>query len=178
MKRITTLLLVSVLLLVLLIPFATADKNSRQAAQIESEILVEDGIALTDDTIVEYGEDYYLKDEVALYLYAFNELPPNYITKNEAMDLGWTSYKGNLWKVAPGACIGGDRFGNREGLLPRQKGRTYYECDVNYEGGYRQGERIVFSTDGLIYYSEDHYDNFILLYDGWYESNVRYRPAA
>lgn len=60
--------------------------------------------------------------------------------------------------------IGGDVFGNREGLLPTQKGRTYYECDVNYAGGYRGGERLIYSDDGLIYYTADHYKSFEQLY--------------
>lgn len=60
--------------------------------------------------------------------------------------------------------IGGNKFGNREGLLPKEKGRTYYECDVNYESGYRGEERIVYSNDGLIYYTGDHYESFELLY--------------
>ena len=133
------------------------------------EIIVEDDVAITNDYMVEYGEYYYSAEEVALYLYVFAELPYNYITKNEAMDLGWESRKGNLWEVAEGACIGGDRFGNYEGLLPKANGRQYYECDVDYEGGFRDAKRIIFSNDGLIFYTEDHYESFIQLFDGWYE---------
>lgn len=121
--------------------------------------------AAGDELSVEFGEEYSDRDHVALYIHLYDELPPNYITKNEARDLGWDSGKGNLWEIAPGKSIGGDYFGNREGLLPKEKGRSYYECDINYEGGYRGGERIVFSDDGLVYYSEDHYENFELLYD-------------
>jgi len=69
-----------------------------------------------------------------------------------------------LDEVAPGMSIGGDTFGNREGLLPKADGRKYYECDVNYEGGYRNGERIVYSNDGLIFYTDDHYESFEQLY--------------
>ena len=65
-----------------------------------------------------------------------------------------------MWKVADGMSIGGDRFGNREGLLPEEDDRIYYECDIDYEGGYRNGKRIVFSNDGLIFYTEDHYESF------------------
>lgn len=60
--------------------------------------------------------------------------------------------------------IGGDRFGNREGLLPTAKGRKYYECDIDFDGTYRGAKRIVYSNDGLIYYTEDHYESFELLY--------------
>ena len=114
--------------------------------------------------MVEEGESYTSKDEVALYIYGFECLPDNFITKNEAKDLGWSSSKGNLDDVAPGMSIGGDRFGNYEGLLPKEKNRQYYECDINYEGGYRQAERIIYSNDGLVYYTEDHYKSFEQLY--------------
>ena len=139
------------------------------------EALVDGDVAVTDELVVEYGYDYYTPDEVALYLHAFEELPPNYITKDEAQDWGWDNRKGNLWDVAYGCCIGGDRFGNREGLLPKQKGRQYYEADVNFDGGYRGGERIVFSNDGLIYYTADHYETFELLYEYWYWEDGWYR---
>lgn len=101
---------------------------------------------------------------VAEYIHTYNKLPSNYITKKEASDLGWESEKGNLWEVTDKMSIGGDKFGNREGLLPKKEGRTYYECDVNYEGGYRGAERIVFSNDGLIFYTDDHYESFTQLY--------------
>ena len=90
----------------------------------------------------------------------YGHLPSNFITKSDAQALGWDSRQGNLWDVAPGMSIGGDVFGNREGLLPKAKGRTYYECDIDYEGGYRGSKRIVYSNDGLIYYTEDHYHTF------------------
>ena len=116
-----------------------------------------------EEAILESGT-YSDPESVALYLHTFGHLPDNYLTKSEAQALGWDNTKGNLWDVAPGCSIGGDKFGNREGLLPKAKGRQYYECDVNYAGGYRGGERIVWSSDGLIFYSEDHYANYIQLY--------------
>lgn len=131
----------------------TVVQPEEEASQPESSILS-----------VEEGGTYSDKDHVALYLHTYGHLPDNYIRKNDARDLGWDSGKGNLWDVAPGMSIGGDRFGNREGNLPDVDGRKYYECDINYEGGYRGGERIVYSNDGDVYYSEDHYANFELLY--------------
>ena len=110
--------------------------------------------------IVIFGEWYQDKEHVAEYLRQFEELPENYITKKEAQALGWVSSKGNLWLVAPGMSIGGDKFGNYEGLLPEKKGRQYFECDIDFEGEYRNGKRIVFSNDGLIFYTEDHYETF------------------
>ncbi|MDE1547671.1 ribonuclease domain-containing protein [Jeotgalibaca caeni] len=110
------------------------------------------------------GEWYYQEDEVAEYLYLYEELPPNYLTKDEAEDLGWEPSKGNLWEVADGMVIGGNYFGNYEGLLPEAPGRDYYEADVNYEGGHRNAERLIFSDDGLIFYTADHYESFEQLY--------------
>ena len=104
-------------------------------------------------------------EEVAIYLTFFEELPDNYLTKKEAQALGWQSSKGNLWKVAKGCSIGGDRFGNYEGLLPDQKGRRWTECDIDTLGAKKRGaKRIVFSNYGLIYYTDDHYESFTLLY--------------
>lgn len=118
----------------------------------------------TEEVLPKEEGSYISRDEVALYLYTYGHLPDNFITKNEAKKLGWDNSKGNLAKVAPGKSIGGDRFGNYEGLLPDKDGRSWTECDIGYEEGYRNGERIVFSNDGLIYYTGDHYKSFERLY--------------
>ena len=107
---------------------------------------------------------YTTKEEVAEYINLYGHLPSNFITKREAKELGWVNSEGNLNEVAPGMSIGGDYFGNYEGLLPEADGRKYTECDVNYEGGYRGAERIIFSDDGDIYYTGDHYKSFEQLY--------------
>ena len=148
--RTLALLLAALVLFSGCAPLAQAAKRSTEPAETE---------------ITEEGE-YTSKEDVAQYLYLYGHLPPNYLTKAEAQELGWVASKGNLWKVAPGMSIGGDRFGNREGLLPTAKGRKYYECDIDFDGKYRNGKRIVFSNDGLIYYTEDHYESFTLLYEG------------
>ena len=165
MKKILALLLA---LLMLMFSFALGEETL--------EVLVADGIAMTEELMVEYSCDYYTPEEVALYLYVFVELPPNFMTKDEARDLGWVSSKGNLWEIMYGMCIGGDIFGNREGLLPEENERVYYECDVNYAGGFRGSERVVFSDDGLIYYTGDHYESFEMLYDGWYDGELDMGP--
>ena len=116
------------------------------------------------ESAVRFGREYTSKEEIAEYLRTYGELPPNFITKQEARGLGWEG--GNLWKFAPGKSIGGDRFGNYEGLLPKAKGRVYYECDVDYAGGKRGEKRIIFSNDGLIYYTDDHYQTYELLEEG------------
>lgn len=104
------------------------------------------------------------KERVALYIHTYGRLPNNFITKAEAQKLGWDSSAGNLRKVAPGKSIGGDRFGNYEGQLPKAKKRKYFECDIDYGGGRRNGKRIVFSSDGLVFYTGDHYKTFEQLY--------------
>ena len=124
----------------------------------------EQGYEESETDVVTIEEDgwYYSTEDVALYLYTYGELPDNFITKKEAQKMGWDNKKGNLWEVADGMCIGGDHFGNYEGLLPEED--DYTECDVNYEGGYRGAERIIFSDDGDIYYTGDHYESFEQLY--------------
>lgn len=106
---------------------------------------------------------YTSKEDVALYIHTYGHLPDNFITKKEARSLGWEG--GSLEPYAPGKCIGGDRFGNYEGLLPEKKGRTFTECDIDTLGKKSRGaKRIIFTNDGLIYYTEDHYESFELLY--------------
>lgn len=108
-------------------------------------------------------ESYTTKEDVALYLHLYGHLPPNFITKKEAEKLGWKG--GSLEPYAPGMCIGGNYFGNYEELLPVKEGRSYTECDIDTLGAEKRGaKRIVFSNDGLIYYTEDHYESFELLY--------------
>ena len=116
----------------------------------EPEQLAEDGVYTT-------------KEDVALYIHLYGHLPSNFITKREAEALGWPG--GSLEPYAPGMCIGGGRFGNYEGNLPTKKGRSYTECDIDTLGARSRGpKRIVFSNDGLIYYTGDHYETFELLY--------------
>lgn len=106
---------------------------------------------------------FYSAEDVSMYLVTYGCLPDNFITKEEARDLGWEG--GSVEEYAPGCAIGGDRFGNREGLLPTAPGRQYYECDIDTDGRSSRGaKRIVYSNDGLIYYTEDHYESFTLLY--------------
>lgn len=117
----------------------------------------------TDTTGIDKDGSYSSKEDVSLYIYTYGELPDNFITKKEAQALGWSG--GSLEKYAPGKSIGGDRFGNYEKALPVKSGRTYTECDIDTVGASSRGaKRIVFSNDGLIYYTGDHYSTFELLY--------------
>ncbi|MCB6992450.1 ribonuclease [bacterium 210820-DFI.6.37] len=116
----------------------------------------------TLETVTEDGW-YDSKEEVAAYLIQYGKLPDNYITKKEARRLGWQG--GSLEEFAPGKSIGGDSFGNREKRLPQED--SYWECDIDTAGKDSRGaKRIVYSDDGDIYYTEDHYESFTLLAEG------------
>lgn len=103
-----------------------------------------------------------LTDEkvVVAYLKKHKKLPAYYITKGQAKSKGWVPSKGNLCEVLPGRAIGGDNFSNREGRLPKKKGRKYFEADINYDCGRRDAQRLVYSNDGLIFITKDHYNSF------------------
>ncbi len=147
------------MLLIILLSFTLV------SCQSITGLLEDDSLVDQDPTNLVDEEAYYTsKEDVSFYIHSFGKLPNNFITKKEAMKLGWDSSKGNLWDVTDKKSIGGDRFGNREGRLPKSKNRQYYECDIDYDGGYRGAKRIVYSDDGLVYFTEDHYDNFTLLY--------------
>ena len=136
------------------------EAQSGPAETIYAQPLSETPTVETEAALDPYGS-YTTKEDVALYIHIYGELPFNFMTKKHAQALGWEG--GSLEPVAPGMCIGGDYFGNYEGLLPED--REYTECDIDTLGkGSRGAKRIVFSDDGLIYYTEDHYESFALLY--------------
>ena len=173
-KILSTLLAIVVVVLASLFGFTGTEEAPALPQQIE---ILPEAAAPEADTVPEteaqpqappetvlsivVGESYTTKEDVALYIHTYGCLPDNFITKNEARKLGWEG--GSLEPYAPGKCIGGDRFGNYEGLLPED--RDYTECDIDTLGAKSRGaKRIVFSDDGLIYYTEDHYESFELLY--------------
>lgn len=136
---------------------ATTETATTEAATIET-ITSE----TTTNTALPEDGTYSSKDEVALYLHTYGKLPSNFITKKEAKKLGWTG--GSVEDYAPGKAIGGDYFGNYEGLLPEDK--EYHECDIDTLGKSSRGaKRIIYSDDGYIYYTDDHYESFELLYE-------------
>lgn len=104
------------------------------------------------------------KDHVALYIHTYGTVPSNYISKSKARKAGWVNTKGNLWDVLPGMSIGGGGYYNDDKMLPDAPGREWFECDIDYNGGFRNAKRIVYSDDGLIFYTSDHYKTFERLY--------------
>ena len=122
------------------------------------------GAAFAADVSVSEDGTYTDKDHVALYLHLYQKLPANYVSKTKAKKAGWDAEKGNLWDVCPGKSIGGGTFYNDDGLLPEKSGRTWKECDIDYAGGYRGAKRICYSNDGLVFYTDDHYQSFTQLY--------------
>ena len=143
----------------------TQKRDDASATAAATATPAETAQALPQATVVAIDEagTYTSKEDVGLYLSTYGHLPENFITKNDARALGWSG--GGLDDYAYGKCIGGDRFGNNEGILPEARGRQYYECDIDtLHKDSRGAKRIVFSDDGLIYYTEDHYESFDLLY--------------
>ena len=133
--------------------FENADEARAQNEHVEAS-----------PSVISEAEEYSTKDEVALYIHSFGHLPSNYVSKTKAHRAGWVNTEGNLWDVLPGTSIGGSDFYDDDNQLPYESGRRWKECDVNYEGGYRGPERLVYSNDGLIYYTGDHYKTFERLY--------------
>jgi len=135
------------------------------ADEIQSFITVsgeEDCKAPASEELIDPDGTYSAMEDVAEYLYVYGKLPNNFITKKEAKALGWSG--GGLDGYADGMCIGGDYFGNYEGLLPKAEGREYHECDIDtLHADSRGAKRIIYSNDGLIYYTEDHYKSFTLI---------------
>ncbi|TBL62323.1 ribonuclease domain-containing protein [Hafnia paralvei] len=100
------------------------------------------------------------QDRVVSYLREHQRLPDFYITKKQARAEGWDASAGNLCSAVPGRAIGGDRFSNREKRLPQKAKRVWREADINYHCGRRQADRLIYSNDGLIYITRDHYRTF------------------
>lgn len=163
MKRKLTALLLLLALLLSLTACGDAVQTIdavQQAAQTVQELADAQEEETPD---IEEDGTYTTKEDVARYIHTYGHLPDNFITKKQAQALGWEG--GSLEPYAPGKCIGGSRFGNYEGTLPEKDGRTYTECNIDTLGASKRGaKRIVFSNDGLIYYTEDHYETLELLY--------------
>ena len=161
----SVLMVIAVLILSTVLNFFGIGEDTKDSIEpTGSEIGTESTASETEALYLDPEGVYTSKDDVALYIYLYGELPDNFMTKTEARKLGWES--GSLEKYAPGCAIGGDRFGNYEGRLP--KGKSYIECDIGTVGKSSRGAcRIVYATDfSAIYYTDDHYESFTLLYGG------------
>ena len=157
--------LLVLILAFLFVFFVMGDRTPAEEAPLPSESLqVTEAITETENPVlIDPDGSYTTKEDVSLYIHTYGTLPSNFITKDEARSLGWEG--GGLDAYAEGMCIGGDYFGNYEGLLPEAEGREYTECDIDtLHANSRGPKRIVFSNDGLIYYTDDHYESFQLLY--------------
>ena len=163
-KRLLAMLL-AVLLAASLLTGALADDDWRDKLR-NAFGLSDDGAAEETQPPSEDQWDYPITDpqQIVNYLDRYGELPDNFITKREARSLGWDSSYNYEGDVAPGKSIGGDVFGNYEGSLPSKKGRKWYECDTGYRGKKRGASRLIYSSDGLYYYTEDHYRTFTRMY--------------
>lgn len=164
MKKPAKLLSLALILLMLLgMMSACAVPSAVQTPDTSSPQLQVSDSQEPEAAVIPQEGSYTSAEDVALYIHTYGCLPENFVTKNQARQAGWEG--GSLEDYLPGMCIGGDRFGNREGLLPEAEGRSWTECDINTLGAASRGaERIVFSNDGLIYYTGDHYESFQLLY--------------
>lgn len=150
------------------IPLTIGDKKTDDVAPLkDAQQTAKDLVAALNSLV--YSESEEKRDEVspiiepqaiADYIFKYGKLPDNFITKKEAQALGWDSSRNYVSDVAPGKSIGGDKFGNYEGLLPSKKGRQWYEADCYYTKGKRNAYRILYSSDGLVYYTDDHYETF------------------
>ncbi len=99
------------------------------------------------------GVDWWLK--------TFGRLPDYYLTTAEARQLGWKAARANLSIVAPGKMLAGGIYKNNDGHLPTKPGRVWYEADINYTFGHRGKGRVLYSNDGLIFVTYDHYETFV-----------------
>lgn len=141
----------------------TTETITETITETTTETTIETKSGDTDEEDISEDGQYNSKDEVALYIKKYGHLPSNYVTKKEARRAGWSG--GSLDDYFPGCSIGGDVFQNREGKLPEASGRMYYECDVDSAGRDSRGaRRIIYSNDGLIFYTKDHYESFKQLY--------------
>lgn len=144
-------IIIVVFLLLSFLAFSSLTSNSS---------IIKDSQIVEENIVVEKNKEYYSYKEVATYIHTFKILPVNYITKEEARQKGWDG--GNpQYDIDENVCIGGDRFANLEKQLPDDE---YYECDVDYNDENRGPNRLIYTKDGKVYYTNDHYETFIKLY--------------
>ncbi|MEQ4623935.1 ribonuclease domain-containing protein [Providencia manganoxydans] len=154
-KRVISLVLMAILI-VLSLYFNTGEQQGAKQA--------DKPVTTTEQTIevqnAQKIDELTKQANVVSYLQKHQQLPSFYITKKAARDAGWNPKQGNLCEALPGKAIGGDRFSNREKQLPTAPNRQWYEADLNYNCGHRGADRLLYSSDGMIYVTADHYKSF------------------
>lgn len=154
-KRVISLVLMAILI-VLSLYFNTGEQQGAKQA--------DKPVTTTEPTIAVQNaqkiDELTKQANVVSYLQKHQQLPSFYITKKAARDAGWNPKQGNLCEALPGKAIGGDRFSNREKQLPTAPNRQWYEADLNYNCGHRGADRLLYSSDGMIYVTADHYKSF------------------
>ena len=160
-KNISTFILILVILWAAV--YSTGDHNGFSVLKSDNISVTQNNSDPTSSQPINEDGVYTTKDDVALYIHTFSRLPSNFVSKDFASASGWRG--GGLEEYVPGHCIGGNIFGNYEDILPKSYMRVYRECDIDTLGMESRGsKRIVFSSDGFIYYTEDHYASFELIY--------------
>ena len=164
-KKILTLFFVTAISISTVACSASGDVYESEFDDSPSNITEKNPSANAEDIYeaVQESGKYTTRDSVAAYLCKFNKLPSNYVGKNEGQQLyesktGKTFEKWNFnpWTTI-NVMIGGDKFGNNEGLLPQG---SYHEADVDYSAKNRGTKRLVYQSDCVIYYTADHYESF------------------
>ena len=87
------------------------------------------------------------------------ELPKYYASYEYALSKGWRPRK---WpsNFIPNQMITRGQYFNDDGHLPSAPGRVWFEADINYKLGKRNSQRVLWSNDGLIFVTYDHYETF------------------
>ena len=152
--------MLSAFLVMYLINNYRIEKKNQNSEVVENSIIKSEKSNSDEENSFDENSIQDLTNEVKVinYVKANHELPDYYITKSEARKQGWVASEGNLCDVLPGKAIGGDKFSNREKTLP--SGKQYFEADVNYNCGNRNADRIVFTKDGDVYLTKNHYKSF------------------
>lgn len=160
------LIIIAICLFALFLSAVLSPKDSNINHTRASNYSIKNHIADQTQNKINIGERIdQLTEETRIidYLIKNHSLPDYYITKRQAKEHGWIAKKKNLCQVLPGRAIGGDNFADREEVLPIAYNRSWFEADINYSCGNRGADRIIYSSDGLIYVTHDHYQTFQLV---------------
>lgn len=153
-KRIISIIICAIAAIILLYKLSVTKNDQSSQSIVNTGVQKNDTDTSTDISVLTNEK------AVVSYVKQHHCLPDCYITKREARERGWNPAQGNICDVLPGRAIGGDRFGNRGHSLPDVPGRKWFEADINFDCGRRNADRLLFSSDGLVYVTKDHYRTF------------------